>query len=154
MKTLWLKITGWFKRAWKWLVAIVVGGVAIANFAGIPPETEEPVANIASETICESGDGTNARFFAEVENGIVLRVIVAQPEVLNTGKWGSPDRWVETCYGDKGDRKNYAGKEYTFNKTRNGFIAPKPDKDAILDEVNLKWISPLVDDGISNTASQ
>lgn len=138
---------------------LTIGSLIIASLGLLFYERPEPPfgavkSSVVSETACEGGDGTNARFFAEVEDGIVLRVIVARPEFLNTGRWGSPDRWVETCYGDKGSRKNYAGQGYIFDKTQDGFVAPKPDKDAVLDKVELKWISPLVDEEISNTASR
>lgn len=152
MKKLWLKIKEWSKKAWKGFLTFLGIGVAAVALITFNGAVEEPVANVASETICESNDGTDARFFAEVENGVILRVIVAQPEVLNTGKFGSPDKWVETCYGGKGNRKNYAGKGYTFDKTKNGFIAPKLRADATLDELNLKWVVPATD--LNNPASQ
>ena len=110
----------------------------------VPPFAGIVLTNVVSETVCETKDGTDARFFAEVENGIVLRVIVAQPEVLNTGKWGNPNRWVETCYGDKGNRKNYAGTGHIFDKTRDAFISPKPYESWELDETTAIWKAPKV----------
>ena len=130
------------KASWKYLLSILgVGAVAIALTIPNGAVVEFPV-NVVSETTCISGDGTNARFFAEVENGIVLRVIVTQPEFLNTGRLGSPDKWVETCYGGRGNRINYTGKGDTFDKTRDGFIHPKPQEDATLNETNLIWVIP------------
>ena len=103
MKNYLLVIKNKIKKAWKWLLSIAgIGVVAVA--LTIPPNgavvQPVPVANVASETVCISNDGTNARFFAEVENGAVLRVLVVNPEFINTGSLGSPDRWVETCYGN------------------------------------------------------
>ena|SRR3990167_2913379 len=129
------------KKWWKGLLTFLgIGAVAFAlTFNGA---IEELVPNVALETVCVSNDGTNARFFAEVENGVVLRVLVAQPEVLNTGRWGSPDRWVETCYGGEGERKNYGGKGHTFDKTRDAFIRPKPYASWELDETTARWKAP------------
>jgi hypothetical protein len=148
IRTIWEKAKSIVQRTWKWILGILgVGAIVGVTFLG----GQSTPAKV-SETVCQSNDGTGARFFAEVENGVVLRVIVAQPEVLNTGRWGDPRRWVETCYGDKGDRRNYAGVGYTYDKARDAFIPPKPHPNAVLDGVNLRWILPK--DSFSNLASQ
>ena len=37
-------------------------------------------------------------YFAEVdENNIVTRVIAISQENVNTGNWGNPATWVQTC---------------------------------------------------------
>lgn len=79
--------------------------------------------------------------FAEVENGIVLRVIVIDQAALNTGLWGAPSRWVETKE-DGAQRKNYAGVGYTYDKSRDAFIPPKPYASWSLDEEKAQWEAP------------
>lgn len=93
--------------------------------------------------------------FAEIDdNGTVLRVIVIEQDMLNTGRWGDPARWVQTSYNTQGGihklggiplRKNYAGIGYTYDKARNAFIPPKPVEDATLDEATCQWKVPKRD---------
>ena len=80
--------------------------------------------------------------FAEIdENGKVLRVIVADQEFINSGRVGNPQNWIQTSY-NKTIRKNYAGINYTYDKTRNAFIPPKPFDSWILDEDTANWKAP------------
>ena len=81
--------------------------------------------------------------FAEIDkDGTVLRVIVIDQATLNTGKWGDPKNWVQTSA--KGTvRKNYAGIGYTYDKTRDAFIPPKPEGAMVFDEAKAWWISPI-----------
>jgi len=98
--------------------------------------------------------------FAEIdENNIVLRVIAISQETINTGNWGNPDNWVQTSYNTRGGvhyapnsdepdggvalRKNYAGKGYTYDPTKDAFIAPQPYPSWTLDEDSCYWISPV-----------
>jgi len=39
-------------------------------------------------------------------------------------------------------RKNYAGKGYTYDATRDAFIAPKPFNSWVLDEATCRWQAP------------
>lgn len=91
--------------------------------------------------------------FAEVdENGIVLRVIVAEQDFIDTGHVGDPKRWIQTSYNtregvhDSGGvplRKNYAGRGYTYDQTRDAFIPPKPEFPSwSLDEQKCVYIAP------------
>jgi hypothetical protein len=72
--------------------------------------------------------------FAKVENGIVIQVIVAEQNFINTGAVGDPATWIQTSYNthggshpqDKPLRKNYAGVGYTYDLERDAFIPPKP----------------------------
>lgn len=78
--------------------------------------------------------------FAKInKDGVVETVIVIEPEVLALGHWGDPADWVNN---DPSTRKNPAGIGYTYDKTRDAFIPPKP-KDALgLDEEKCQWIMP------------
>ena len=87
--------------------------------------------------------------FAEIDNdNIVQRVIVSEQDFINSGVVGDSFRWVQTSYNNN-FRKNYAGKGYTYDKTRDAFIAPKPYPSWILDEDTCKWNAPtaMPDDG-------
>jgi len=66
--------------------------------------------------------------------------------------------WVQTSYNTYGGvhsnggtpfRKNYAGKGYTYDETRDAFIAPKPYASWILNETTCIWEAPTPypDDG-------
>ena len=62
--------------------------------------------------------------FAELDkDGTVLRVIVIEPEMLATGRWGDPARWVETKE-DGSQRKNYAGIGCAYDKAKDEFVLP------------------------------
>ena len=105
--------------------------------------------------------------FAKVENDTVTQVIVAEPEFFDTFVDDSPGRWLKTSYnmrggvyydpatnqpaedqsvitGDEGrERKNYAGKGYTYDSTRNAFIPPQPYASWILNETSCLWEAPV-----------
>jgi len=111
--------------------------------------------------------------FAKVQDGIVTKVIVAEPEFFDTLVDDSPGRWLKTSYnirggvyydpatnqpaadqsviaGDEGrERKNYAGKGYTYDSTRNAFIPPQPYASWTLNETSCLWEAPVAypDDG-------
>jgi hypothetical protein len=103
--------------------------------------------------------------FAEIKDGIVQRIIVIEQNVLDSGNWGDPNNWVQTSYNTRGGihyapnsndpdsgvalRKNYAGKGYTYDQTRDAFIAPQPFPSWLLDEDTCLWDAPIPrpDDG-------
>ena len=87
--------------------------------------------------------------FAEVDkDGMVLRVIVAEQDFINSGVVGDSFRWVQTSYNGN-FRKNYAGVGYTYDKTRDAFIPPKSYSSWVLDEDVCRWKppTPVPDDG-------
>lgn len=89
--------------------------------------------------------------FAEIDkDGKVLRVIVAEQNFINSGAVGDSFNWVQTSYNNN-FRKNFAGTNYTYDKVRDAFIAPKPSKypSWILEEATLTYIPPIPgpDDG-------
>jgi hypothetical protein len=96
--------------------------------------------------------------FAKVNNGIVVQVIVAEPEFFNTFVDSSPGQWIQTSYNTHGGvhtlggtplRKNYAGIDYTYDAQRDAFIPPKPFASWILNEDACLWDAPVAmpDDG-------
>jgi hypothetical protein len=83
--------------------------------------------------------------WAEINNdNVVLRVLV--------GDNGAPDEgesfmkslggnWVKTSYNGN-IRKNYAGIGYTYDATRDAFIAPQPTchpDEVTFDEATCRW---------------
>ena len=87
--------------------------------------------------------------FAQVENGIVTQVIVAEQDVIDSGLFGTG--WVQTSYNTSGGvhllggtpmRKNYAGIGYTYDSTRDAFIPPQPFASWTLNEETCLWDAP------------
>ena len=80
--------------------------------------------------------------FAEIDkDNVVQRVIVAEQDFINSGAVGDSFNWVQTSYNNN-FRKNYAGVGYTYDKTRDAFIAPKPYPSWLLDDDTCKWNAP------------
>jgi hypothetical protein len=90
--------------------------------------------------------------FAKVVDGIVTKVIVAEPEYFNTFVDDSPGNWIQTSYNTIGGehklggtplRKNFAGKGYTYDSVKDAFIPPKPYASWVLDEDTCLWNAPV-----------
>jgi hypothetical protein len=86
--------------------------------------------------------------FAEIVDGVVVRVLVVPDAQEHRGQEFLAEElalggtWVQTSY-NANIRKNYAGIGYTFDETRDAFIAPKPFASWILDEETCCWESPV-----------
>jgi hypothetical protein len=91
--------------------------------------------------------------FAEIDsNGIVLRVIVAEQDFIDSGKMGEPKNWVQTSYNTRfgintrtgiAIRKNYAGVGYKYDKVLDAFIPPKQYPSFILNETKGIYENPV-----------
>jgi len=90
--------------------------------------------------------------FAKVSNGVVTRIIVAEPEFFHTFVDTSPGEWIQTSYNTAGGvhtkggtplRKNYAGIGFIYDKVRDAFIAPQPYPSWILNETTCLWDAPI-----------
>ena len=81
--------------------------------------------------------------FAKIDDdGIVLTIIVVEQDFIDSGKIGDPDNWVETSR-EKKFRKNYAVVGYTYDKTRDAFIPPRPPYPSwSLNETTCQWEPP------------
>jgi hypothetical protein len=80
--------------------------------------------------------------FAEINSdSVVQRVIVAEQDFINSGAVGDSFNWVQTSYNGN-FRKNYAGTGYTYDKTRDAFIAPQPYASWTLVEATCQWEAP------------
>jgi len=82
-------------------------------------------------------------YYAKVNNGIVEKVIVAEADFFTTFVDSSPGAWIQTSY-DGSSRKNYASIGYTYDKTRDAFIPPKPYPSCTLNESTCLWEYPVV----------
>lgn len=105
--------------------------------------------------------------FAKVVDGTVTQVIVAEPEFFETFVDSSPGEWIQTSYNTRGGvhynpetgepsadqtkalRKNYAGIGFTYDRTKDAFIPPKPFASWNLNEESCLWEAPVAypDDG-------
>ena len=87
--------------------------------------------------------------FAKVENGVVMQVIVAEQDVIDSGMFGTG--WVQTSYNTSGGqhpegrpfRKNYAGVGFTYDSTRDAFVPPQPYASWTLNETTCLWDCPV-----------
>ncbi len=86
--------------------------------------------------------------WAEIDNNnIVLRVTVGDnndPAGDEGYQWlidNLGGTWIKTSYNGN-IRKNYAGIGYTYDATRDAFIAPKPFNSWVLDEATCQWQAP------------
>jgi hypothetical protein len=97
--------------------------------------------------------------FAQVINGIVQEVIVAEQDYIDS----LPDAnlWLQTSYNTRGGihyepnssipspdqskavRKNYASVGFTYDTNRNAFIPPQPYPSWLLDEFSCLWNAPV-----------
>jgi hypothetical protein len=88
--------------------------------------------------------------FAKVLNGIVIQVIVTEPEFFQTFVDTSPGEWIQTSYNTHGGqhpegrplRKNYAGIGYIYDRSRDAFIPPKPYASWTLNDATCLWDAP------------
>jgi len=90
--------------------------------------------------------------FAKVQNGLVIQVIVAEPEFFETFVDSSPGEWIQTSYNTHGGqhtlggtplRKNYAGIGFTYDRVRDAFIPPQPYPSWVLNEDTCLWEAPV-----------
>lgn len=87
--------------------------------------------------------------FAQVENGIVQQVIVADQEFIDAGVL--PGTWIQTSYNTFAGkhpegrplRKNFAGIGYIYDSARDAFYAPRPFASWLLDEETCTWRPPV-----------
>lgn len=97
--------------------------------------------------------------FAKVNSGIVVQVIVAEPDFFNNFIDTSPGEWIQTSYNTRGNvhylpdsntpsgnppfRGNYAGIGYTYDAKNDVFYPAKPYPSWVLDENTWNWYAPI-----------
>ena len=92
--------------------------------------------------------------YAEVKDGIVTNVIVAEQDFINT--LATPSDWVQTSYNTRGG-KHYApnshdedsGIGHTYDAEKDAFYSPKPFPSWTLNNTTCLWEAPVAypDDG-------
>ena len=96
--------------------------------------------------------------FAELNaDNIVLKVLAVSNDMIEDEQgnqqekigieflkslFGSDTIWKQTSYNGN-IRKNYAGIGYTYDASRDAFIAQQPYPSWLLDENACKWIAPV-----------
>lgn len=91
--------------------------------------------------------------FAKIDSdNIVVDVIVAEQEFINSGAVGEPSQWIQTSYNTKAGvhllggtplRKNYAAIGFSYNSELDAFIPPKPFESWVLNTETGLWDAPL-----------
>ena len=94
--------------------------------------------------------------FAQVENGIVTQVIVAEQDVIDSGLFGTG--WIQTSYNTRGGlhygqdgqpdglpalRANYAGIGFIYDAINDVFYAPQPYQSWTIEAPTWIWTSPV-----------
>lgn len=88
--------------------------------------------------------------FAKVNNEIVIAVIVAEQDYINSLE--DKDSYIQTSYNTRAGihelggiplRKNYAGVGFTYDPERDAFIPPQPYASWTLDEETCLWVPPI-----------
>jgi hypothetical protein len=102
--------------------------------------------------------------FAKVVDGIVTKVIVAEPEFFDTFIDDSPGQWIQTSYNTHGGvhygqdgepdggvalRKNFAGVGFIYDSSKDAFYTTQPYASWSLNEDTCLWEAPVPypDDG-------
>lgn len=90
--------------------------------------------------------------FAQLDqNDVVIRVLVIEQDVINTGAFGEPASFVQTSFNTRGGvhllggtplRKNYAGIGYKYDRVRDAFIPPQTFPSWNLNETTCQWEAP------------
>jgi hypothetical protein len=99
--------------------------------------------------------------YAKVKDGIVINVIVAEPDFFTNLVEIEPGEWIQTSYNTFGGvhydpntglasedqskalRKNYANIGGTYDKIKDAFIPPKPYNSWTLNETTCRWEAPV-----------
>jgi hypothetical protein len=96
--------------------------------------------------------------FAKIQKGVVVNVIVAEPDFFDTFVDSSPGAWVQTSYNTRGGvhygsdgepdggialRKNYAGIGMLYDADRDAFYTSKPFPSWALNDATCLWEAPL-----------
>lgn len=100
-------------------------------------------------------------YFAKVVDGIVQKVISAEPDFFENFIDDSPGEWIQTSYNtiegvhynpetrqpsedqSKALRKNFAGPGFIYDKELDAFYPPKPFESWTLDTEKCQWQPPI-----------
>jgi hypothetical protein len=90
--------------------------------------------------------------YAQIQNGIVTQVIVADEDFIASGAVGPASEWIQTSYNTQGGvhaqggtalRGNYAGIGYTYDSEHDVFYAPQPYASWTIASPTWTWSAPV-----------
>ena len=101
--------------------------------------------------------------YAKVQQGKVTKVIVAEKEFIDSYVDTEPGKWIQTSYNTYGGvhydrstnpptpskdqskalRKNYAGINFIYDKTKDAFYEPQPYPSWTLNDNTCLWEAPI-----------
>jgi hypothetical protein len=90
--------------------------------------------------------------YAKVDQGKVLKVIVADEDYINSFVDTEPGNWIQTSYNTRGGihtlggtplRKNFAAVGMTYDAEKDAFIPPKPYASWVLNDTTCLWEAPV-----------
>jgi hypothetical protein len=90
--------------------------------------------------------------YAKVDQGRVIKVIVAEAEFFATFVDSSPGEWIQTSYNTRGGvhlnggtplRGNFAGIGHIYDKINDVFYAPQPYASWTLNQTTWTWDAPI-----------
>ena len=99
--------------------------------------------------------------YAKIVDGVVVQVIVAEPDFFTSFVDTSPGEWIQTSYNTRGGihylsdritpspdqskslRKNFAGIGSTYDEEQDVFIPCKPYASWVFDDVAWRWKAPI-----------
>jgi len=93
-------------------------------------------------------------FISEIIDGkaTVENVLVIEQEMVDTGNFGDPSRFIQTSYDTIGNkhslggvalRGNYAGVGSIYDAINDVFYSPKPFESWVLDAETFLWNAPI-----------
>ena len=98
-------------------------------------------------------DLSNLTFFAKLDRAnVVVQVLSINQEQINTGAFGNPELFVQTCPHTRGNvhnlggiplRKNAAGIGYIYDQELDAFIEPRPFPSWWFDRDKCQWFPPV-----------
>lgn len=92
--------------------------------------------------------------WAQIQNGVVTQVIVAEADFILSGAVGPSTDWVQTSYnthagqhylGGEALRRNYAAAGMIYDTVRDAFYWPQPQDGTtwVFDEASCTWQRPV-----------
>ena len=92
------------------------------------------------------GTGNIVEQVISINNSVITDANGVEQEQLGVDfinkLYNTRDVWKKTSYNNN-IRKNFAGIGYSYDQTRDAFIAPKPFNSWILNENTCRWESPV-----------
>jgi len=90
--------------------------------------------------------------YAKISEGIVVNIIAAEQDFIDTMVDTSPGTWLQASYNTSGGvhsaegtplRKNFPGIGWTYDHIRDAFIPIKPFASWTLNEDSCLWNAPV-----------